>query len=390
MLRSLLDRLRPSAETSARTAPDDDAPPTSPVPPPPPVATAAPELPVEGDEIGAMTARREGSGPASWAENRWYGKHVNSYPGAQGDFDDLPRLIRECVLPGHAPAAPLLGAADNVVTLGSCFAAELRHFLNKFSFASRSFWIPSGLNNTFAILDFVSWCVTGNQTGRGYRYDRAEDGSIEEWLPSEERERYVEHLRQAGAFVFTLGLAEVWEDRETGAVFWRGVPESVFDSQRHVFRLTTVEENAANIRQIIQLIRQVNPDAPIILTLSPVPLKATFREISCLTADCVSKSVLRVALDLVVSEKPESVYYWPSFEIVKWVGAHARWPAYGLDDGIVRHVDRFLVVNIVRAFIHAFYHADAAAAFDERLAAAGLQISADGQPFVIPGHVVVA
>ena len=69
-------------------------------------------------------------------------------------------------------------------------------------------------------------------------------GEIEEWKPEEERAGYHDLFAEAGAFVFTFGLAEVWQDRETGGVFWRGVPDSIFDSDRHVFRLTTVEENA--------------------------------------------------------------------------------------------------------------------------------------------------
>jgi len=88
-------------------------------------------------------------------------------------------------------------------------------------------------------------------------------------------------------------------------VFWRGVPKDVYDEKRHVFRLTTVDENADNLTRLVEVVRQVNPTAPIILTLSPVPLLATFREISCLTADCVSKSVLRVALDQVMSRRLE-------------------------------------------------------------------------------------
>ena len=99
----------------------------------------------------------------------------------------------------------------------------------------------------------------------------------------------------------------------------------------------------------------MNPDAPIVLTLSPVPLNATFRGISCVAADCVSKSTLRVALDGVVGRGLENVYYWPSFEIVRWVGGHVPWPAYGFNRGDSRHVTRYLVAQIIDAFVEAFY-----------------------------------
>jgi hypothetical protein len=307
----------------------------------------------------------------------WYTKGMNTYPAEQALFDgDLRELIRKYVLPGHVPATPMLDESQSVVTLGSCFARELRLFLGLAGVQASRFWIPSGLNNTFAILDFFSWCITGEQTGRGHRYERSAEGDIREWAPEGEREDYLKALTDTGAFVFTLGLAEVWQDRQTGAVFWRGVPRDVFDADRHVFRLTTVDENAENLRQIVALVRRVNPHAPIVFTLSPVPLLATHRDVSCLTADCVSKSVLRVALDSVMADRLPRVFYWPSFEIVKWVGATLPQSAYGAE-GNARNVDRRLVVEIIEAFIEAYYTPDAAERVRSRRAA----------PAVVPGDV---
>jgi GSCFA family len=298
----------------------------------------------------------------AWPKARWHALGAKLYPSEQELFEgDLGRLIREYVIPGWAPSEPLLEADDSVFTLGSCFARELLRFLTKAGVASKRFWIPSGLNNTFAILDFFSWCATGAETGRGFRYDRLETGEIREWKPEAERQAYAAAFAEAGAFVFTFGLSEVWEDRETGGVFWRGVPEEIFDAERHHFRLTTVDENTANIRRITELVRELNRDAPIVFTLSPVPLMATFRDVSCMTADCVSKSVLRVAIDQVMSEAHPNVYYWPSFEIVRWAGDHLAWPAYGAHNRKPRDVSKDLVAAIIDAFVDAFYTAAAVA-----------------------------
>ena len=48
-------------------------------------------------------------------------------------------------------------------------------------------------------------------------------------------------------FIFTLGLSEVWENKETGDVFWRAVPYNRYNPEKHNFRVTTVEENKNNI-----------------------------------------------------------------------------------------------------------------------------------------------
>jgi GSCFA family len=311
-------------------------------------------------ELGRLPAKHIRGASYSWTqEDSWNSSGARLFPRKQSAFErELPEIIRKSVIPGHAPGAGMLALDTGIVTLGSCFARELRDYLNSIGFSAGNFWIPPGLNNTFALLDFISWCVTGEQTGRGYRYERDDEGHIREWTPEAEREQYLQGLKDAGAFVFTIGLAEVWQDGETGAVFWRGVPKEVFQEGRHVFRLTTVEENEANLLRIIELVRSVNPAAPIVLTLSPVPLQATFREISCLTADSVSKSVLRVALDLVMSRRLENVWYWPSFEIVRWVGAHVPWAAYGRN-GKPREVRRGLVGAILDAFIESFFTPEA-------------------------------
>jgi hypothetical protein len=316
-------------------------------------------------ELGSVPAER--SDP--WPKREWHDARVNKYPAVAEIFTgDLEPLIRRHIARGHAPAEPMLDVGDSVVTIGSCFARELQARLEAVGFSSGNVWIPSGLNNTFAILDWVSWAVTGEETARGYRYDRFDDGEIREWKPEREREAYASRLAEAAAFVFTFGLAEVWEDSETGGVFWRGVPKGMFDPERHRFRLTTVAENEENVVRLVELIRSVNATAPIVLTLSPVPLKATFRDVSCVTADCVSKSVLRVALDGAMSRDLPGVHYWPSFEIVRWAGAHMPWQAYGIPDGRARHVSRHLVEAIVDAFVRAFYTPAAVAVLEQRSA----------------------
>jgi hypothetical protein len=228
------------------------------------------------------------------------------------------------------------------------------------------------------LLDFISWVVTGSETGRGFRYDTTSQGEIAEWKPEQERAEMLDYVRGAGAFVFTLGLAEIWEDPETGGVFWRGVPKDVYRADRHVFRRSTVAENERNLLQIVDLIRRANTTAPIVLTLSPVPLKATYRDISCVTADCVSKSTLRVAIDSVLAKNVEGVYYWPSFEIVRWLGPHLPWPAYGFDNaGDSRHPTRYLVELIVDAFIESFF---TPAAVSEFRAKTGSSAATDRPP----------
>jgi len=71
-------------------------------------------------------------------------------------------------------------------------------------------------------------------------------------------------------------------------------------------------------------------------------------------------------LDRVMSRELEGVYYWPSFEIVRWCGAHLPWRSYGLDDRSPRHVSRYLVAEIIDAFVESLYTPAAAAELSGR------------------------
>ena len=313
-------------------------------------------------KMGSLAPRHHHDSRHGRALSRWHTRDAKRFPHRQRLFErDLAQLIREWIVPGYAPEAGMLSAQDNVITLGSCFARQLRDCLTDLGCSSGGFRTPSRLVSTFAILDFISWCVTGEEIGRGYRYVRMDDGEIREWTPEAGREEYLQGIREAGAFVFGFGVSEVWQDRETGAVFWRGVPKDVYKAGRHEFRLTTVEENEENLLRIVELIRSVNATAPIVLMLSPIPVPATFRDIGCIPADCVSKSVLRVAFDRVVSRGVQGVYYWPSFEVVRWAGAHLPWRAYGTNDGKPTNITHYLVAETIEAFVDAFYTPEAVA-----------------------------
>ena len=98
----------------------------------------------------------------AWGPERWYGEGVVLYPARREAFDaDLSEVIREHALVGHVPPEPILGAGDSVVAIGSCFAGELRKYLRLVGLESKRIWVPEGLNNSYALLDFLTWAVTG-------------------------------------------------------------------------------------------------------------------------------------------------------------------------------------------------------------------------------------
>ncbi|CAN7313154.1 GSCFA domain-containing protein [Caulobacter sp. LjRoot300] len=148
-----------------------------------------------------------------------------------------------------------------------------------------------------------------------------------------DRERHFAAIREMfetlDVMVFTLGLTETWASRADGAVFpsCPGSVAGVWDPDKYVFVNQSVTDVVADLTRFIARLRTVNPDAKVLLTVSPVPLVATATGGHVLPATVYSKSVLRVAAQQVV-DVHENVDYFPSYEII--TGPHAG--AYFEDD----------------------------------------------------------
>ncbi|MEM1178210.1 MAG: GSCFA domain-containing protein [Acidobacteriota bacterium] len=261
-------------------------------------------------------------GDAAVFHGSWYrGRHTRFIP----DKAELQKdgAIRKHIVRGWEPE-PFLTRETPIVSFGSCFARHVQLRLQQDGYrvlghdrseiSSHIIRFGEGIVNTFSILQQFQWAIEGKSFDHLYWFGPKKEIA----LPGEEERAETESLlRQADVFVLTLGVSEIWYDKVTGEAFWRAIPMSIFDEERHGFRVSTVAENAANLTETHRIIKSVNPDAKVIVTLSPVPLMATFRPVSCISASTVSKAVLRVAIDEVMRADLDDLYYFPSYEIVK-------------------------------------------------------------------------
>ncbi|NKC33572.1 GSCFA domain-containing protein [Falsiroseomonas selenitidurans] len=225
---------------------------------------------------------------------------------------------------GWMPDAPFVDKSTPIVAFGSCFAANISNYLHRRGYniltkKDDTAYVSSmgdGIVNTFAIRQQFEWAWENVKPDvelwHGYK---AETFGYRDVV----RLRTKDLFDQTELFIITMGLSEVWYDKPTGAVFWRAIPKQNYDPKRHDFRVTTVSENLENIRAIRSLIHRHKPDARVIFTLSPVPLTATFRPVSCVSANSVSKAILRAAIDEFMQTLPPDLAgtnYFPSYEMV--------------------------------------------------------------------------
>jgi hypothetical protein len=124
-------------------------------------------------------------------------------------------------------------------------------------------------------------------------------------------------FRSLDVFIFTLGLTEAWRSKHDGAVFplAPGVTAGEWDPKLYEFVNFRVDEVVADLTLFLRTLKEVNGTARVILTVSPVPLIATYEQTHVLAATTYSKSVLRVAAEEIVRGH-SNVSYFPSFEII--------------------------------------------------------------------------
>jgi hypothetical protein len=180
---------------------------------------------------------------------------------------------------------------------------------------------------------------------------------IRELLPPQwSAENTLDLIRTSDVFVITLGVAPAFFDRETGE-FVLPRPTALNSrvlAEKYRFRTTTVQENVDNALYFIKFIRGLSQNIRIVITVSPVPLLASFEFESCVVADCLSKSTMRLAAHEVVNNSGlENIVYWPSFEIFRWAGSSAS-NFYAADDGAAWHVSEDKVNHTIKAFIDVF------------------------------------
>ncbi len=250
------------------------------------------------------------------------------------------------------PKVPLTGE-DRVVTFGSCFAQHISRALVRTGFewfdaepgpklasdALRSrfnygvFSARTGnIYTARALAQWLAWAA-GDETppdeawekdGRFYDPFRPAiepDGfaSAEEMHAS--RAVTLRALRQAAAqctvFVFTLGLTEAWENRDGGYTYATcpGTNAGTFDPAQHEFRNYDYPTVQADMDRAIGILRRLNPDVRVLLTVSPVPLTATAAGRHVVVSTTYSKSVLRAVAGQMADADPD-IDYFPSYEII--------------------------------------------------------------------------
>jgi tetratricopeptide (TPR) repeat protein len=291
-------------------------------------------------------AKSRSSQPAAKAAR----KKIGRYPETKDFTGDFDRLLKEHIAVNLASEPKFVSKDTRFFTMGSCFARNLAVSLHNRGYTASHMEISEYINTTFANRVFVDWLS-------GAEIDPAVRDRIVELLPASwSRESTLDVIKGANVFILTLGVAPAFFDRVTGD-FVLPRPSALNSrvlAEKYLFRTTSVQENVDNVLYLLNFIRSVSPDIKIVVTVSPVPILASFEFESAVQADCLSKSTMRlVAHEVVNNSKLDNILYWPSFEVFRWAGSNAG-NYYAADDGAAWHVSADKVTGTIKAFVDMF------------------------------------
>ena len=152
-------------------------------------------------------------------------------------------------------------------------------------------------------------------------------------------------LSRADVVIVTIGLNEAWFDNYTGTYLNNAPPAWMASSGRFEVHILSCDDIVGQLTRTISLIRKVNASTTIVVSVSPVPMLATFTGDDVICANARSKATLLSAARQVCSSS-NSVYF-PSFELVTHAAPTLAWNADR------RHPSTVMINHIAKAFVTA-------------------------------------
>jgi hypothetical protein len=271
-------------------------------------------------------------------------KHAAWYEGDNPDTAATRLLSGEYVKVGVTPKFKISSSAK-VFTIGSCFARNIEDRLAErgIDVVSKKFSLPTDaylacLSPAAALYKYNTHSIESEVLAATGRVTYPNLGLIDAgeglwWDPLATATKLADYdtvsgirlriqtltsaVSECDAVIITLGLNEVWQDLETGLYMNVMPPMSLVRkyAERFGVIISDFEDNIISLEKIISAIRGVSTDTKVILTVSPAPMGTTLTEMDVISANTLSKSMLRVCAHTLAA-RYDYVDYFPSYEMV--------------------------------------------------------------------------
>lgn len=319
------------------------------------------------------------SGKDAWSKDR--NRKTHWWPNRRNPDRLYPIATPE------AEASFDIGADEKIFCIGSCFANEISQALHRLNYNVLSIFhdlsdSPDKLitdDSVFhkysvaSIYNELSWaldpekeysheqvlvetssdCVQDYQlSGKDRNYTRESAESFRDAFNLS-----FSKVKDADVVILTLGVSEVWFDKETQLYLNVSVPKSLTELYPDRFELHVFDYETTSfyLKAIYKLLATyLKDDFRLLVTVSPIPLSHTFRQQDIYISNSYSKAVLRVVVEELVSAEA-NVNYFPSYEFVTLSNPEVVWAEKDF-----RHVDPSFVDYIMGHVMSQFTDGSAA------------------------------
>lgn len=282
----------------------------------------------------------------------------------------------------------LITPATNLFTLGSCFARNIAVYLEHKGFNIAPYIQAEDLNSPFSNAKLLSVCAAAPAIKKAYiehwvsvlyPSDGKTDPAAVVTMELQKLDQLHASLKSCEFLIVTCGnvldyfmppLSATYEVGPAVAPKFLTISSNEDITVRsHLtgklkeagaeFRIGTYAEAGQAMDCLYAAIRAINPDATLLFTLSPVPIDSALglkHKLGAVEIDCISKSLLRAVLHefMEKQEGDEKLFYFPSFEVVRWIGACMEGPIFSKEDAASRHVSQQMLGGVYDYFIHKF------------------------------------
>lgn len=294
--------------------------------------------------------------------------NLRRYPSPDRDGDRLYPLASPTVSPSFQ-----IGPDDTIFAIGSCFARNVEKALEgagkrvlsrEFDLGEIGASLEDGANffnkySIHSVYNEVKWALERDTfPGADIIYETGKDHYVDPQLGMARldfpldtilafRHRYLDAMAtvaDADVIILTLGYVETWFDRKLD-LYLNVIPPTQLikaEPERFEFRVLSYGDILDGLEALhALLLKHRTKPLKMLVTVSPVPLLATFRDMDVLVANAYSKSVQRAALDEFLLDKT-GVDYFPSYEFVTLSNPTVAWSR-----GDYRHVSQDVINRIM-------------------------------------------
>ena len=237
----------------------------------------------------------------------------------------------------------------SIFLFGGSYSRAMKKPLEEFGIETAHFELEETLNSTFSLRGLLEWVVEKNN-------DFVQGSILEDEIGDRGRTLLVDVIKRMSMVIIGCSTSFAHFNRVTGCFAMPSIRgnRALNSVKAKDIRLTNVFDNVKNYRRIVEIIREINPTIEVILIISPVPLTYTNDFNSVISAESVSKSTLRVAVNEYLTHAPNGVSYWPAYELVSVVSPQVG-PIYGTEDDCTRHIGSSFIRKMTINFIENYF-----------------------------------